>query len=42
MLVHQKGLSVQIYVEITVKSVLHFNKVDPTEEDLGKQEKIQT
>jgi hypothetical protein len=42
MLAQQKGLSGQIYEEITAKSALHFNKVDPTEDDLGKLEKIQT
>jgi hypothetical protein len=39
---HQKGLSGQIHNEITAKSALHFNKVDPTGGDLGKLEKIQT
>jgi hypothetical protein len=42
MLVHQKGLSGQIYDEVTAKSALHFNKVDPTEDDLVKLETIQT
>jgi len=42
MWVHQKGLSGQMYDEITAKSAFHFNKVDPTEDDLGELEKIQT
>jgi hypothetical protein len=29
-----------IYDEITAKSALHFNKVGPTKDDLGKPEKI--